>query len=107
MAKYQIACVDDDEAMLATVARCLRREPSFEVRTSNNPYEVLGWIAHEPIAVGGAEPVQLYLLWESELAVRSGTSTQAVLVFAKQTIPYRGSRRYGYARFGAGRVSRR
>jgi hypothetical protein len=63
-------------------------------------------LAHEPIAVDGAEPVQLYLLWESELAVQQGLSTQAVLVFAKHTLPYRGTRRYGYARFGAGRVSR-
>jgi hypothetical protein len=62
--------------------------------------------SHEPIGVDGAEPVQLYLLWESELAVQSGLSTQAVLVFAKHTVPYRGTRRYGYARFGAGRVSR-
>ena len=29
-----IVCVDDDEAMLATVARCLRREPTLEVRTT-------------------------------------------------------------------------
>jgi hypothetical protein len=62
--------------------------------------------SHEPIAVDGSEPVQLYLLWESNLAVQAGLSTQAVLVFAKHTISYRGTRRYGYARFGAGRVSR-
>jgi len=61
--------------------------------------------AHEPIAVG-QEPVQLYLQWESELAVQSGDSAHAVLVFAKHTVPYRGVRRYGYARYGAGRVSR-
>jgi hypothetical protein len=63
-------------------------------------------LSHEPIEVGGAEPIQLYLLWESELALQAGTSTQAALVFAKHTVPYRGTRRYGYARFGAGRVSR-
>jgi hypothetical protein len=63
-------------------------------------------LSHEPIEVGGAEPIQLYLLWESELALQTGTSTQAALVFAKHTVPYRGTRRYGYARFGAGRVSR-
>jgi hypothetical protein len=63
-------------------------------------------LRHEPIEVGGAETIQLYLLWESELAVKSGISTQAVLVFAKSTVPYRGTRRYGYARFGAGRVPR-
>jgi hypothetical protein len=63
-------------------------------------------LSHEPIEVGGAEPIQLYLLWESELALQTGASTQAALVFAKHTVPYRGTRRYGYARFGAGRVSR-
>ena len=63
-------------------------------------------LAHEPIRVGGGERIQLYLLWESELAVQNRLSSHAVLVFAKQTLPYRGTRRYGYARFGAGRVSR-
>jgi hypothetical protein len=63
-------------------------------------------LEHEPIPIGSSDPVQLYLLWESELAVQQGVSTQAVLVFAKHTLPYRGTRRYGYARFGAGRVSR-
>ena len=51
MGKYLIACVDDDEAILAAVGRSLRREPSFEVRTSTNPHEVLGWIATDSIAV--------------------------------------------------------
>jgi DNA-binding NtrC family response regulator len=51
MGKHLIACVDDDEAILAAVGRTLRREPSFEVRTSTNPHEVLGWIATDPIAV--------------------------------------------------------
>ena len=51
MSKSLIVCVDDDEAMLTTVARCLRREPSFEVRPSMNPHEVLGWIATEQVAV--------------------------------------------------------
>jgi len=49
--KFLIVCVDDDEAMLSTVARCLRREPSFEVRPSHNPHEVLGWVASEQVAV--------------------------------------------------------
>ena len=29
-----IVCVDDDDAMLASVSRALRREPGFEVRTT-------------------------------------------------------------------------
>ena len=49
--KRLIVCVDDDEAMLAAVVRSLRREPSFEVRPSLSPKEVLGWIANEEVAV--------------------------------------------------------
>jgi len=46
-----IVCVDDDEAMLATVSRCLRREPSLEVRTTLSASEALGWIAQDEVAV--------------------------------------------------------
>ncbi len=49
--KVLIVCIDDDEAMLGAVARTLRREPSFDVRTSEDPIEVLSWIANEPVAV--------------------------------------------------------
>ncbi|MGN6103966.1 MAG: response regulator [Kofleriaceae bacterium] len=45
-----IVCVDDDETMLATVARCLRREP-FEVRSTLSASEALGWIASNEVAV--------------------------------------------------------
>ena len=51
MRKYSIVCVDDDVDMLATVARSLRREPTFDVRTTTNPPEAIGWIASETIAV--------------------------------------------------------
>lgn len=51
MAKALVVCVDDDDAMLAAVGRCLRREPSLDVRTSMNAHEVLGWIAADPVAV--------------------------------------------------------
>lgn len=45
-----VVCVDDDEAMLATVARCLRREP-IEVRATLSASEALGWIAADEISV--------------------------------------------------------
>lgn len=45
-----IVCVDDDEAMLATVVRCLRRE-QLEVRSTLSASEALGWIAADEIAV--------------------------------------------------------
>ncbi len=51
MEKPLIVCIDDDEAMLGGIARSLRREPSFDVRTSEDPIEVLGWIANESVAV--------------------------------------------------------
>ena len=51
MTKHLIVCVDDDEAMLAAVARSLRREPTFEVRSSTSAQEVLGWVTREQVAV--------------------------------------------------------
>jgi DNA-binding NtrC family response regulator len=51
MSKTLIVCVDDDDSMLASVARSLRREPGYDVRTTLNPHEALGWIAAEPVAV--------------------------------------------------------
>ena len=49
--KSLIVCVDDDEQLLAAVGRTLRREATFEVRTSLSAHEVLGWIAREQVAV--------------------------------------------------------
>jgi DNA-binding NtrC family response regulator len=51
MSKHLVLCVDDDEAMLSTVARCLRREPSFEVRSSSSVQQILDWVAGENVAV--------------------------------------------------------
>jgi DNA-binding NtrC family response regulator len=45
-----IVCVDDDEAMLSTVVRCLRRE-ALEVRSTTSATEALGWVATDDIAV--------------------------------------------------------
>ena len=45
-----VVCVDDDDAMLATVARCIRRE-HVEVRATLSASEALGWIASGEIAV--------------------------------------------------------
>lgn len=51
MTKSLIVCVDDDEPMVVTIARCLRREPSFEVRSTTSPHEALDWITNEDVAV--------------------------------------------------------
>jgi len=45
-----IVCVDDDEAMLNTVVRCLRRE-ALVVRSTTSASEALGWITADDIAV--------------------------------------------------------
>lgn len=45
-----VVCVDDDEAILSTVARCLRRD-SVEVRSTLSAAEALGWIAKDEVAV--------------------------------------------------------
>lgn len=51
MGKSLIICVDDDEGILGAVGRCLRREPSFEVRATMSPQQVLEWVATEDVAV--------------------------------------------------------
>src|SRR5689334_379575 len=45
-----VVCVDDDEAMLSTVVRCLKREP-FDIRSTLSASEALGWIASDDISV--------------------------------------------------------
>jgi len=45
-----VVCVDDDEAMLSTVVRCLRRE-QLEIRSTLSASEALGWVAADDIAV--------------------------------------------------------
>jgi two-component system, probable response regulator PhcQ len=49
--KWLIVCVDDDEAILSAVGRTLRREPSFEVRTTMDVQQVLEWVHREDVAV--------------------------------------------------------
>jgi DNA-binding NtrC family response regulator len=51
MRKSLVVCVDDDEAMLMSVARSLRREPSLEIRTTLDPDQVLEWLAKEDVSV--------------------------------------------------------
>lgn len=51
MSKSLIACIDDDEAVVAAVGRTLRREPTFEVRVTTSVAQVLEWIHSEPVAV--------------------------------------------------------
>ncbi len=46
-----IVCVDDDEAMLSTVVRCLKRDASYEIRSTLSASEALGWVAADDVAV--------------------------------------------------------
>jgi DNA-binding NtrC family response regulator len=45
-----VICVDDDEAMLGTVVRCLKREP-IQIRSTLSASQALSWIASEEVAV--------------------------------------------------------
>jgi hypothetical protein len=56
---------------------------------------------HEPVRVGSVGKLQLYLIWES---VRS-TASQLMMVFASPSLPYRGTARFGYARWSLSRFS--
>lgn len=49
--KSLVVCVDDDEDMVTSVARSLRREPTLEIRTTLDPDQVLEWIVNEDVAV--------------------------------------------------------
>ena len=51
MGKSLIVCVDDDEGILGAVGRSLRREPTFEVRSTTNIQQVLEWVTNEEVAV--------------------------------------------------------
>lgn len=45
-----IVCVDDDEAILGVVARCLKRD-DLDVRVTLSPSEALAWIERDEVAV--------------------------------------------------------
>jgi DNA-binding NtrC family response regulator len=45
-----VVCVDDDEAVLATIVRCLKSAP-LEIRATPSVKEALAWIAVEDVAV--------------------------------------------------------
>jgi DNA-binding NtrC family response regulator len=45
-----IVCVDDDEAMLGTVVRCLKKE-QIEIRSTLSASQALAWIAADEVAV--------------------------------------------------------
>jgi hypothetical protein len=62
---------------------------------------------HEPITVGTAARVQLYAIAEQEDAIADGAALRPVLVFASETLSYRGVARYGRATYGLSRMTPR
>lgn len=60
---------------------------------------------YDPIDLKKDEKVRLYLLWENVRAVETGSSTQLVLIFTNQTLPYSGTARFGYSKFDLSRFA--
>jgi hypothetical protein len=64
-------------------------------------------LSHAPIELSQQERVQLYLVFENTQAAASGGGVIPVIVFARQSLPYRGVARYGFARWEQGRFAPR
>jgi hypothetical protein len=62
---------------------------------------------HSPIALSERSRVQLYFVFDNVQAAAAGAAVVPVLVFARHTLPYRGSARYGFARWEQGRFTTR
>jgi hypothetical protein len=59
----------------------------------------------EPVRLGSVEKLQLYLIWESVRAIEARSASQLMMVFASPSLPYRGTSRFGYARWSLDRFS--
>jgi len=86
--KSLIVCVDDDDAMLATVTRSRRREPSFGVRSTMDPHKVLEWIENENVAVlvSDYEMPQMTGAQLAGLAKRVRPETVRILLTGRRTL---------------------
>jgi hypothetical protein len=62
---------------------------------------------HDPIVLADRSRIQLYYVLENVQASRAGRPVTPVVVFASQTLPYRGTARYGIARWEQGRFAQR
>ena len=60
---------------------------------------------HEPVRLGSVGKLQLYLIWESVRAIEARIASQLMMVFASPSLPYRGTARFGYARWSLSRFS--
>jgi hypothetical protein len=68
---------------------------------------------HEPIdldapnTAAAPNKIQLYRIWENVKAVEGGETDQLAVVFANQTLPYRGVARFGYSHWKRSRFAPR
>jgi hypothetical protein len=62
---------------------------------------------HFPIELSRQERVQLYLVYENVQAAAAGGAVVPVIVFTRNTLPYQGTARYGFARYEQGRFAPR
>jgi hypothetical protein len=53
----------------------------------------------------GGERIQLYTVRENVDAVAAGATTQLVVVFARQTLRFRGAARFGMSAWGSARTA--
>ena len=58
---------------------------------------------HEPVALAAGDRVQLYVLYENQLAIEQGVVARRTLVFTSATLPFRGTARFGYGRWNLAR----
>ena len=86
--KWLIVCVDDDEEILASVGRALRREQSFEVRTTLDHQQVLDWVHREEVAVlvSDYEMPEITGAQLAGLVKRIRPETVRILLTGRQTI---------------------
>ena len=57
----------------------------------------------EPMRFRETGKLQLYLVWESVRAAETSGGSQLIMAFAAPTLPYRGTARFGYARWNLSR----
>lgn len=86
--KWLIACIDDDEDILASVGRSLRREPTLEVRTTTDHQQLLAWVQHEEVAVvvSDYEMPEITGAQLAGLVKRMRPETVRILLTGRQTL---------------------
>lgn len=58
---------------------------------------------HEPINLTAGDPLQLYVVFENHLAVEQGLIGRRDIVVARETLPFRGTARFGFGVWGRAR----